>query len=328
MSGRDDQLAAMDAGRTLRGLGFNPMPSCPLHGHPCYSYSKQRDEGMSADEYEARVRGEGVLCRSPQTCVQVATGALWGVAVVDVDGPVGRSVWNYWSRANRTPETWAVDTPRGGRQFWFRVADGECVPWAFIWESEIRRAKLSDHNGIEVLGDGRLAKVPPSFKVVDGERRSYRWVRGPLCGDAIADFQPWIRAALDGVVEARKKAPSPFVRPDGPKLVARCGHYDRDAVAEALTSHDRIAIAREWGLRLRGERENAAGWVTCHAVGREDRNPSARFHPGAGVYWDAWIGPISFFDLAVATGSYATWQDACNALGSRYQVANKRQRAS
>ena len=59
--------------------------------------------------------------------------------------------------------------------------------------------------------------------------------------------------------------------------------YDRRDVLAAIG--DRVALAKSWGLRLAGSHPNRDGWIPCHRIGSEDRNPSAAFHVG-GWYWD------------------------------------------
>ena len=92
--------------------------------------------------------------------------------------------------------------------------------------------------------------------------------------------------------------------------------YDRDEILNAISSHDKIALAKSWGLRIPSEQANAKGWVACHAI---DRRPSASFSVETESYHELREGlRHSFFDLAAALGQYPNWQDAMTDLGHRY----------
>jgi hypothetical protein len=77
-------------------------------------------------------------------------------------------------------------------------------------------------------------------------------------------------------------------------------------------------VARSWGVRVVRDVAGPSGWVDCHDIDREDTNPSARFHPSAGLFWRPGERPMSLFDLGVARGCYSTWRDCCADLASIY----------
>ena len=97
--------------------------------------------------------------------------------------------------------------------------------------------------------------------------------------------------------------------------VVRCRRVDHasrplDTAAVLAAIPDKAGIARSWGLRFAGQSSGRDGWVSVHAVGREDRNPSASFHLDSGHYTEFRDGEsLSFFDLGARLGVYATWQD-------------------
>ena len=62
----------------------------------------------------------------------------------------------------------------------------------------------------------------------------------------------------------------------------------------------------------------SGGWLYCHAVGREDRTPSAQFHPESGVYWEPGRRPIGLFTLGAELGAYSDWRECRDDLASRY----------
>src|SRR4051812_14468511 len=103
--------SARRAAEWFRKQGYNPLPSDPSHRHPLYSYARLRDEGVPAERFGRWRFSQGFL--------QVATGARWGLAVVDLDGPTAQLVWDGQSRYRGGPPTWEVSTPSGGRHLWF-----------------------------------------------------------------------------------------------------------------------------------------------------------------------------------------------------------------
>jgi hypothetical protein len=93
--------------------------------------------------------------------------------------------------------------------------------------------------------------------------------------------------------------------------------YGRDDVLDAIA--DKAALARSWGLRIVARKPSPKGWLTCHAIDREDAHPSASFHPVTGVYNDhGELRRLAFFDLAVALGAYPSWLEAVQGLGARF----------
>lgn len=308
---------ALKWARWYRARGYNPLPSCPGRRMPSWpgmsGYARERDEGIPP----------GLLAgpRWPNANIQVATGARWGLAVVDLDGAAGRATWRSWAAERGCPRTWAVLTPRGGMHLWFRVPPGSGpVPNATLWSGP------GEHEAVELMGDGRLAIAPPSYKTIDGQRVPYRWAtgRGPMDLAFPADLPPWVQ----GLVPA-PAAPSPAPSRPGPRLVHRGRHFDHGDVLGVLDDDARLYLAVAWGLRLASARPNHAGWYRCHAIGREDRNPSASFHPGKGIYTEPHQGVyLRFFELAAALGAYATWADACDHLGERLLATSGKSAAS
>lgn len=73
-----------------------------------------------------------------------------------------------------------------------------------------------------------------------------------------------------------------------------------------------------WGLRVASRQPNHAGWCQCHAIGREDRNPSASVSPSSGSYWEPGEKTIGIFELGVRLGVYLDWRDAVADLGRQF----------
>lgn len=85
-----------------------------------------------------------------------------------------------------------------------------------------------------------------------------------------------------------------------------------------LASLDLRAEAEALGVKFCGETPNGSGWLSCHAIDREDRSPSAAVcvagkNGTLGLYKD--LGgsgdkAISFFELAAKLGSFHDWREA------------------
>lgn len=91
-----------------------------------------------------------------------------------------------------------------------------------------------------------------------------------------------------------------------------------DATSAILRGLDLEAEFSALGVQFTGSGPNASGWQSCHALGREDRNPSAACNTGGlppllGRYKDFGGGEeltISLFDLAAKLGRFPDWKAA------------------
>lgn len=75
--------------------------------------------------------------------------------------------------------------------------------------------------------------------------------------------------------------------------------------AAVIHHHGADNLAERFGLRLASTEPNGDGWVSCHAVTGEDRNPSAGFNVVTGAYIDHRGGDDdvrSIWDIAARTG--------------------------
>ncbi len=95
-----------------------------------------------------------------------------------------------------------------------------------------------------------------------------------------------------------------------PKLYAGGDRSARDQ--EILSRLDLWAEAERLGLRFAAAEPESGGWLRCHAINRDDRNPSASFHVRTGRYRDhAGEGEgLSFFDLAARLLNLPDWRAA------------------
>lgn len=85
-----------------------------------------------------------------------------------------------------------------------------------------------------------------------------------------------------------------------------------DLKSSILSGLDVESEYRQLGVEIVGKSPSAKGWLTCRAMGREDRNPSAAVNVTTGRYRD--LGgdglSLSLFDFAAQFGLYADWKEA------------------
>ncbi len=103
-----------------------------------------------------------------------------------------------------------------------------------------------------------------------------------------------------------------------PKKVISIGQHLETGLVLACIP-DKASLARSWGLRFAASPSESDGWVSCHALDREDRDPSARFHLQSGHYLEFRDGvKLSLFDLGARLGRYSSWQDCRADLAREY----------
>lgn len=92
--------------------------------------------------------------------------------------------------------------------------------------------------------------------------------------------------------------------------------------AEILARTDLMEAYQAMGVVPSRGQPNERGWVDCHAAGREDSNPSARFNVQTGRYKDYKGGEaIGFFEFAGRYGGFKDWSDARRHFASKAGVA-------
>jgi hypothetical protein len=278
--------------------GMNALPMRPDAKRPFIRYA----------DYWERPVPPGLFDRYPAAGIQVMTGRRWRLLVIDLDGPEARE---RWASMGRCPATWATHSGGDGLHLWFRLPAGltRPIPTAFLWRGE------AGHSAIERLCDHSLIVAPPSIHPTTGRR--YRFLdrrHSPARLPMPADCPRWILHARPIGQPAPAVAPATLP----PRRKTEGERYDRRDVLESVP--DKIGLARSWGVLFRGRR-SPSGWVPCHAIDREDRNPSAAVHERTGSYCDLGSGlRLSFFDLAATLGVYPDWRAAMDDLGNRYCV--------
>jgi putative DNA primase/helicase len=112
----------------------------------------------------------------PRALIGVPTGSPIGAFVVDFDAGVDPDSGEVFEADGLIaslctevscdlPETWTVETPRGGRHLYFKLPEGHAPG---------NRAGLIPR--VDVRGEGGYVVVPPSVRA-DGI--PYRWLRAP-----------------------------------------------------------------------------------------------------------------------------------------------------
>jgi hypothetical protein len=316
---------ALSAARFFRKIGLVPLPSRMDRKQPTFSEFKQfRSEPVpkvvySEDEWKT-------------TNLQIMTGAQTGgatkVVVIDLDGEMAPEAWKRICKAHdhKPQGIWIAETGSGGKHLYYRLPpELERCQTRLLWGlydplgGPKGEGGWMKHMAIQLLGDGVLAVAPPSRHVSTG--KEYRWIGkwSPAVFPLPAEAPRWL-IDMPGLSLPIKKtvAHGESVRRDNP--VPRRMHPDgkgpdRDAVIAAIPPTEKLRLAQEWGLRLARNSDGRGGWVECHAIGRDDKTPSAGFDPKTGVYHDFGSATkLSFFDLAVSLGAYRSWLDALNSI--------------
>jgi hypothetical protein len=283
-----------------RARGFNPLPSRPDDKRPMIKFADLWETPLPEVEFERFETGN----------LQVMTGRFWGLMAIDLDGP---EAIERWATMGRTPRTWISHSGGGGRHVWLAIPkEGRPLPKAFLWKGEDK------HSAIERLCDKSLVMAPPSIHPKTGRR--YKWLdkgNSPFTVPMPAPCPSWVLQLAPVVAE--RPIVSASAPPTAPRRVA-AGRASgpRRPWREVVESIDVPALVRSWGVRTVGV-VRASGWLSCHAIDRDDATPSAAIHSQSGYYLDSGSGlRLGLLDLAVQLGVYGTPQDAINDLGGKY----------
>lgn len=140
---------------------------------------------------------------NPNYNIGIATGAAYGLLVVDYDvanGKQGLKVRNDWRAAHQMPQTWTARTGRGGLHEYYKI-------------SEPMGNRTGLYGCVDMRADGGLVLAPPS--VVNGN--VYAWENPPLIyplaafDDNVSMFiQSAPQSAQNGAKRAAYKAPAQF----------------------------------------------------------------------------------------------------------------------
>lgn len=294
-----DVKLCKDMAGFYRARGFNPLPS--------RTDAKRPNLATYADKWEACLL-PAEFDRHATPCMQVMTGRIWGLLVMDLDGP---EAIERWATLGRPPRTWISHSGGGGRHVWFSIPTwGRPLPKAMIWRGE------GSHSAIERLGDKSLVMAPPSIHPKTGKR--YLWLDRANSPHGIgkpADCPAWVLQLAPEAARVEPVHTPPVARR---VVVPNRTPGRRPPWREVVARLDVPALVRSWGIKTVGS-PRQSGWLTCHAVGREDSRPSAAIHAESGYYVDSGSGlRLGLPDLAVACGAYATPEDAIEDIGGTY----------
>jgi hypothetical protein len=293
-----------------RRCGYLPLPSDPALKKPLVKY---RDLWEKSAEVE--------FGRFPGANVQVVCGCHHRLMVVDLDGAPALEKWSLLARG-RSFKTWQVRSGSGGLHLWFAIPEGcDRLASGFHWRRWDDEAQgWARHEAVERLADRKLVMAPPSIHPTTG--RMYRFLDrlSPLSIARPMEAPGWL-IDLPLLREPRKPVqPPPESSWSPPPPASFPGRVEARDVLDAIPGHEKLALARSWGLRVVDDHANADGWHRARALGREDRRPSGAFHPESGRYWEAVEHPrtIDFFDLAVRLGAWPGFKEALRGLASMY----------
>lgn len=320
----DDIRRTIRCVKHYRKIGLCPLPSRQdVKGPMLASY---------ASHYGDTPVAESIYDDWWTTNIQIITGTKSPtpnkIVVVDCDSERAVEVWNSMCRTNRyKPEDiWIARTGSGGYHFYFSIPPSEvsCAAgliWG-IWDTwgEDGRGRWLPHQEVRLLADRSLVIAPPSIHVSTGERYAFDPTANPNNVRLPAIAPRWL---LD-----MPRLIAPRFKPDMPKIVAAPktykrsnGFHRRELVLDAMGDH-KLVEAKSWGLVVKSDTPNPAGWVTCWVPWREDPShstPSGSFNLLDGTFQDRKDNTsISLFDLAVTLGKFATWQECREFLGDQY----------
>lgn len=130
--------------------------------------------------------------RWPEANIGIATGAVSGFIVLDVDGPAGKeSLAALELEHGELPETVAANTGGGGRHLLFRHPGHDVAN------------KTGILPGLDVRGDGGYILVEPSNHI---SGNTYRWQDGRGPGDVlVADCPEWLLQVMTGPPAAKEQ---------------------------------------------------------------------------------------------------------------------------
>ncbi len=189
----------LEAALLYLSLGWSVIP---LHsvvngkctcGNPDCGHSSGKHPRISWAEFQTRRATEGEIRtwwrRWPNANPGIATGAISGVIVLDVDEP--RGVDTLRERRLAVPPGVRQQTGGGGYQYIFRHPGFECRNFA----GKIGHTILPN---IDFRGDGGLVVLPPGDHLSGGV---YEWIVSPK-DDQIKDAPDWLLDLIKGQMSA------------------------------------------------------------------------------------------------------------------------------
>jgi len=175
---------------SYRDLSWAILPLCGIH-HGCATPGKVPVDLATGRHLSGwQQRGVPTLeeietwlssSLAPRANLGCLTGRVSGVVALDIDGPGGEVLLQRYAQGD-LPPTWEYRTG-GGRRLIYRYEEG------------LRSLKLSgdgEHEGLEVLSDGRQMVIPPSHHKTGPD---YAWEPGrdPWRFGDVSPCPQWVR---------------------------------------------------------------------------------------------------------------------------------------
>ncbi len=289
MSFRQEDIQSTRSHAELyRARGYAVLPSSMTEKRPLVRFANYWDVMPPTD----------LLIQFPTTNIQLITGRRWRLLVIDLDGPEAQKIW---PTLGWCPRTWISHSGGKGKHVWFTISADypNEMKFARLWQG------ADKHSAIERLCDHSLVVVPPSIHVVTGRRYVFQAFHSPKHIPKPAMAPGWLL----------QMKPVPMAVMAKPK-------QERIPVSEldvAELVHDKVALARSWGLKVTGVQPDANRWIACRAIDREDVHPSCSFHVDTGIYYDHSTRlTLSFLGLAIALHAYQDYKTAADDLRKKF----------
>lgn len=216
--------AALDYAAILDTAVFPTGPTCKPGSLPRLGTVPDGENKMIAcyDATKDPALIKAFWSRYPEANVSIATGAVSGAFVLDVDAKEGFDGNADLDRLQRMfeplPRTWKSSTPSGGFHFWFRQPDRPMTNRVHFRIPDGRGGEMK--SGLDVRTNGGAVAAPPSRKA----NGAYAWIDDP-CETELADAPGWLVQLID--------PPLPPTKPFEPVRVAsldRTARYVEAAV--------------------------------------------------------------------------------------------------
>lgn len=187
--------AMREAALAYAEQGYSVFPCVPGEKRPLTMHGL-----LDASKDSTEVEGWWIL--NPDANVAMPTGAVNGVSVIDLDGPLGIA----WAKAQHLPRTWTIRTPRGGLHLYYAYHQDLHTGSAFAEQVDVRNnggyvlllPSVVNGKPYTVALDApvaRLDHIPQELRVRTRERRE----------PPQQEREPhWVTQALGGVPESQR----------------------------------------------------------------------------------------------------------------------------
>jgi hypothetical protein len=205
----------LNAALQYEKLGWSVIPLIPKGKSPLYSWTEFQKRRATPEEITEW------FIRSPDLNLGIVTGAVSGIAVVDLDGTIGQE-----NGAKLSLASTLTSLTGDGKQLFYKYREGICNT----------ASKLAEK--VDVRGEGGYVVAPPS---THPNGKQYRWINPVFSVASLPEFpanlfatakiadktttngNSWIANALDGLKEGNRD--TTFAR-----VVGRLHHSGLDPI--------------------------------------------------------------------------------------------------